>query len=167
MHEMSSRTTLNTPAPAVQPPLEVERVFVVREDDVAAHIAGLSPTKITQWYLSFSDELNLECRVRQKETEGVASALEIQWKGSAGLSRTETDPLPVSSEFAAQFNLDAHPKIEKYRYKVKGPIGETIELDFFIHPAIDRIHAEVEFTSTEDAQRYQPPAWFGQEITNS
>ena len=57
--------------------------------------------------------------------------------------------------------------IQKRRYLI--PLAEkyTIELDVFDAPYKGLYLAEVEFSSEEQALSYTPPAWFGEDVTNS
>ncbi|MFZ2180140.1 MAG: adenylate cyclase, partial [Blautia wexlerae] len=43
----------------------------------------------------------------------------------------------------------------------------TIELDVFDAPYEGLYLAEVEFSSEEQALSYNPPVWFGEDVTNS
>ena len=57
--------------------------------------------------------------------------------------------------------------IEKKRYLI--PLTEklTIELDVFEGKLAPLVLAEVEFETKEEAERFVPPAWFGEDVTFS
>ena len=57
--------------------------------------------------------------------------------------------------------------IEKKRYLI--PLTEklTIELDVFEGELAPLVLAEVEFETKEEAERFVPPAWFGEDVTFS
>ena len=57
--------------------------------------------------------------------------------------------------------------ISKTRYLIPEKDGLTIELDVFDAPYKGLYLAEVEFSSEEEALSYAPPAWFGEDVTNS
>ena len=57
--------------------------------------------------------------------------------------------------------------ISKTRYLIPEKDGLTIELDVFDAPYEGLYLAEVEFSSEEQALSYNPPAWFGEDVTNS
>ena len=53
------------------------------------------------------------------------------------------------------------------RYLIPEKDGLTIELDVFDAPYEGLYLAEVEFSSEEQALSYNPPVWFGEDVTNS
>ena len=54
--------------------------------------------------------------------------------------------------------------ITKDRWRI--PCGPyTIELDVFAPPFAPLVMAEVEFPTAAEAMAFQPPAWFGEEVT--
>ena len=57
--------------------------------------------------------------------------------------------------------------ISKTRYLIPEKDGLTIELDVFDAPYEGLYLAEVEFSSEEQALSYNPPVWFGEDVTNS
>ena len=57
--------------------------------------------------------------------------------------------------------------ISKIRYVIPEKDGLSIELDIFKAPYEGMFLAEVEFPSEEAAKAYQPPKWFGEDVTYS
>ena len=57
--------------------------------------------------------------------------------------------------------------ISKVRYVIPEKDGLSIELDVFKAPYEGLLLAEVEFPSEEAAHAYQPPSWFGEDVTYS
>ena len=56
--------------------------------------------------------------------------------------------------------------IEKIRYRIPESDGLTIELDIF-QGIFDGLKiAEIEFKDLKQANEYQPPVWFGPEVTH-
>ena len=55
--------------------------------------------------------------------------------------------------------------ISKRRYLIPIENGLKIELDVFDAPYEGLMVAEVEFESLEDAKAYDPPKWFGKDVT--
>ena len=74
----------------------------------------------------------------------------MTYKGAGLLAREEYN-LPLTEE--------------AYRHLLPKADGNTIELDVFDPPFAPLVIAEVEFGSEEDAAAFQPPAWFGEEVT--
>jgi len=84
--------------------------------------------------------------------------------------------LMVREEFELPLTLEAFehlkPKtdgifIEKTRYLIPYDNNLTIELDVFHGKLAPLVLAEVEFSSVEEADAFIPPAWFGEDVTNS
>lgn len=88
----------------------------------------------------------------------------MTYKSGDGIAREEAN-LPLTKESYEHLL----PKsdgiiITKKRYEI--PHGEvTIELDIFENELHGLIVAEVEFNSVEEAYKYVPPHWFGDEVT--
>ncbi len=136
--------------------MEIERKFLVKKEDLPENIGDYPHKKYTQAYLCTSPVL----RIRREGADYV-----VTYK-SAGLMTREEYNLPLTEE--AFFHL--LPKadgtvISKMRYFIPEKDNLTIELDFFDEPLAPLILAEVEFSSVEEANAYQPPAWFGREVT--
>lgn len=100
-----------------------------------------------------------EIRVRSE-----LGMFEITVKGSGTLTRQETPISITEDEFEELWPLTMGARIEKQRIRI--PYGElTIELDFYEN-SDGLITAEVEFPSPEAAAMFEPPSWFGREITD-
>lgn len=90
----------------------------------------------------------------------------MTYKGSGMMAREEYN-LPLNP--AAYEHLSAKADgniISKKRYLI--PLeqeGLTAEVDVFAEPFAPLIMAEVEFASREQADRFVPPEWFGEEVT--
>lgn len=90
----------------------------------------------------------------------------MTYKGSGMMAREEYN-LPLNP--AAYEHLSAKADgniISKKRYLI--PLeqeGLTAEVDVFAEPFAPLIMAEVEFASREQADRFVPPEWFGQDVT--
>ena len=88
---------------------------------------------------------------------------------SKGLLVREEDNLPLTED--AYFHLLQKADgivLQKRRYLI--PIdgtGLTIELDIFEGQYEGLMLAEVEFPSEEEANAFTPPAWFGEDVTDS
>lgn len=56
--------------------------------------------------------------------------------------------------------------IIKDRYIIPLPDGHTGELDIFHGVLEGLVFIEVEFVDQEDAQRFEPPEWFGDNVSD-
>ena len=71
--------------------------------------------------------------------------------------------MSLAAEIERKF-LVAHGPSEKRRFYV--PLdGLTAEVDVYGGPLDGLITAEVEFESVTDSEGFDPPPWFGEEIT--
>ena len=139
-------------------PVEIERKFL------AASVPGeqdLAPgRRLRQGYLA--EDGAVEVRLRRT---GDAAALSV--KAGAGLRRTEVEA-PISAEDAEA--LWAHTegrRLEKVRYEVVLDGGLVAEVDRYEGDLDGLVTVEVEFASEADAARFEPPAWFGRELTGA
>ncbi len=139
--------------------MEIERKFLLRTlppglDDAPAQV-------IVQGYLALTPE-GVEVRVRRK---GDQHFLTIKHGGS--LSRIEVElPLPAP-EFDTLWPLTAGRRLRKTRREWPGPDGLTVEIDLYEDTLAGLQVAEVEFPDEENAHRFQPPDFFGREITGA
>jgi CYTH domain-containing protein len=74
----------------------------------------------------------------------------------------EIDP----ERFARLWELSGGRTVEKTRYELPADDGLTIELDVYTGRLEGLVTAEVEFPSAEAADRFEPPTWFGKEVTD-
>ena len=140
----------------VNPPLEIERKFLVRERP--ENLETYPHRAIEQAYLCTDPVV----RVRW---DGEAYYLTYKSKGT--LAREEYN-LPLSPEAYQHLLRKADGRIlTKTRYRLPLPGGLTAELDVFSGALAPLMLVEVEFPSLEAALAFTPPAWFGREVTDS
>jgi adenylate cyclase len=134
--------------------VEVERKFLVDEPP------GLSDTPakaIEQGYLA-ADE-GAEVRLRRKGEELLLTA-----KRGSGLERGEAEVGLDREQFDSLWPLTESRRLRKTRHEL--PHGElTIELDVYAGELDGLVVAEVEFESKREAREFEPPEWFGDEVT--
>ncbi len=136
--------------------MEIERKFLVKRENVPANLADYPHKKFTQAYLCTSPVL----RIRQE-----GEAFVVTYK-SDGLMAREEYNLPLTEEaFEHLLPKTDGTIISKTRYFIPERDGLTIELDLFEGSLAPLILAEVEFPSLEEANAYEPAAWFGREVT--
>ena len=86
-------------------------------------------------------------------------------KHGAKLARTEIE-LPISpAQFEELWPLTAGRRLRKTRYDLPGPGGLVIELDVYADALAGLQTADVEFPSEAAAHAFQPPEFFGREIS--
>lgn len=133
--------------------MEIERKFLV--ETLPEGLEQYPKTHMQQAYLSTDPVV----RVRRMDEEYVLTC-----KGPGLLSREERE-MPLTAEVFGRLLAKADGTvITKDRWRI--PCGPyTIELDVFEPPFAPLVMAEVEFPTEEAAMAFQPPAWFGREVT--
>lgn len=134
--------------------IEIERRFLVV--DLPADLP--EPTLVEQAYLTTSP---VSVRVRRTGDRRI-----LTLKTGSGLSRTEIERDLDPSEFDALWEVATELRIEKRRHRVPLDGGHVAELDLFDGWLADRRLVEVEFDSVEAAAAFDPPPWFGREVTS-
>jgi adenylate cyclase len=134
---------------------EIERKFLV-SGDFRPFVT--KSTRITQGYLSSVPERTVRVRVK-----GDKGYITIKGIGSdSGASRFEWEKEIPVSEVQELLKICEPGVIDKTRYLV--PAGNHIfEVDEFYGENEGLTVAEVELTSEDD--RFEKPAWLGQEVT--
>jgi CYTH domain-containing protein len=134
--------------------VEVERKFLVPDPP---DLGGTESDEIEQGYLAIGSEG--EVRLRRKGEKLVLTA-----KRGAGISRDEAEVDLDAEAFDRLWPLTEGRRLHKRRHVI--PHGElTIELDVYEGDLEGLVVAEVEFPSEDDANRFEPPAWLGDDVT--
>ncbi len=135
--------------------IEIERKFLIKT------LPDLSQAKkkyIHQGYITHSDD-SVEVRLRQKEDHFFVTV-----KSGSGLIRREHEISVDQQQFETLWPETQGRRIEKHRWT--GQIyAQTFELDIFMGELKPLMLVEVEFSSTEEADNFQPADWFGREVT--
>lgn len=134
--------------------MEIERKYLLKElPDLKAYPCH----KIEQAYLC----TNPVVRVRRQD-----ESYYMTYKGGGMMAREEYN-LALNREAYEHLKKKADGNvISKTRYLI--PLeteGLTAEIDVFEAPFAPLIMAEVEFETKEQAERFVPPNWFGEDVT--
>lgn len=148
--------------------MEIERKFLIREQDLPANYQTYPSRQLEQGYISTSPSV----RIRRDENRYIFTC-----KGGGHLKREEFE-LPLTKEEFDHLKTKVEGNwIKKRRYflpvhpdgtveKEPSATAElTIELDIFDEPFAPLIYAEVEFPTEEAANAFTPPSWFGKDVT--
>jgi CYTH domain-containing protein/CHAD domain-containing protein len=101
-------------------------------------------------------------RVRDAGPEGCTLTAK---GGSSGTARTEIEVPIDRAQFDAAWALTEGARVAKTRHRI--PAGpHVIELDVFGGDHAGLVVAEVEFDSTEALDAFEPPSWFGLEVSD-
>ena len=133
--------------------MEIERKFLVLR--LPEHLNAYPKRHIEQAYLSADPVV----RIRRLDDSYILTC-----KGEGLLVREERE-MPLSAAAYRRLLPKAEGTvIEKDRYRI--PCGPyTIELDVFGGALAPLVLAEVEFPTEGEAAAFQPPDWFGTEVT--
>ena len=133
--------------------MEIERKYLIQRlpEGYQSH----PKQRIEQAYLCVSPVV----RIRRSNDDYY-----LTYKGTGLLVREEANlPLTAESYHHLLEKVDGNV-IAKDRYCIDYGTY-TIELDVFDPPFAPLVVAEVEFETEEEAMRFQPPEWFGEEVT--
>lgn len=133
--------------------MEIERKFLILR--LPEHLDDYPKQRIEQAYLSTDPVV----RIRRLD-----DAYILTCKGEGLLTREERE-MPLSAAAYRRLLPKAEGTvIEKDRYRI--PCGPyIIELDVFGGALAPLVLAEVEFPTEGEAAAFQPPDWFGTEVT--
>ncbi len=136
-------------------PVEIERAFVA---DGMPDPALLGPgVALRQGYVASEGEVEVRLRIRERDAV-------LTVKAGRGLVRTEVE-LPLSIDDAeALWRHTEGRRLAKHRHRV--PVGDHVaEVDVYDDALAGLCRIEVEFAAPEEATAFEPPAWFGREVT--
>jgi adenylate cyclase len=138
--------------------IEIERKFVLRaipgEDILGKGVA------LRQGYIAEEAQVSVRIRIAPN-----ISLLTV--KAGVGLTRTEVEVAISAQQAEALWPHTADRRIVKTRYRV--PLSEPGKLVAEVDVYSDRLDGlctvEVEFPSEQHAAAFDPPDWFGVEVT--
>ncbi len=146
---------------------EIERKFLVSElpDDLESH-----PSEpIEQGYIVVEGSAEVRIRRRGRPAgagEGRSDARDrLTIKSGSGGVRVEEEFEIDDRRSASLWPLSEGRRVSKTRYRLPGEDGLTIELDIYAGDLSGLLTAEVEFSSEAASREFDPPDWFGRELT--
>ena len=143
---------------------EIERKFLLKGKLSDYNFEYTSIERIEQCYVMLED--NKELRVRMIRFMNSGQFDEVRYvmtaKAGEGLIRTEVEVEISKKEYVALKRYSNDRNIAKKRYTTK----DHLMIDVFEDKNIPSI-VEVEFPNEDDANKFTPPDWFGEEVTNN
>ena len=137
---------------------EIERKFLVPEPP--PELRRWPSTRIEQGYLAVGAD-GTEVRVRRRDGKATLTV-----KGGRGRSRAEEEIDIDVERFERLWPLTDGRRLEKARYVIPGAGGLELEVDVYAGALAGLTVAEVEFAGEEEASAFEPPDWFGREVTD-
>lgn len=135
---------------------EIERVFKVRQ--LPKNLEQYPSESIVQGYLAV-DVTGAEVRLRK-----IGERYFETYKAAGRLQRRELEIELSHDQFHTLWPGTEGQRIEKIRYQINEG-GQKIELNVFRGGLEGLVLAEVEFPSPEKSAEFEPPHWFGEEVT--
>ena len=137
--------------------IEIERKFLVRELPEA--FSSFPSVEILQGYLAI-DPSGAEVRLRKAGDEYCLTA-----KRRCPDGREEHNVSLSREDWERLWPMTSGRRLSKVRFDL--PYGRfTIEVDVFGQSNEGLVIAEVEFPDVETERGFQPPPWFGEEVTD-
>jgi adenylate cyclase len=140
-------------------PAEIERRFLVGDSATAAERADRSE-RVEQGYVAIDPD-GTQVRVRRLGNDTLLTV-----KRGAGRERFEAELEIDESDFQDLWPLTEGRRIAKRRHYGDAGGGAEFEADVFDGPLRGLAMVEVEFGSVDESERFQPPDWFGREVTD-
>jgi len=135
---------------------EIERKFLV--PDIPRPDPAGAGGRLRQGYLAVDGPVEVRLRL----DDGGAR---LTVKAGAGLHRSEVE-VPLGEADAAQlWPLTEGRRVEKVRHLVALDAGQVAEVDVYEGDLDGLCTVEVEFPTTDAADAFVPPTWFGAELT--
>lgn len=143
---------------AAAPPqgFEIERKFLVRD---LPDLTGTEALRVRQGYLTALTD-STELRLRQ-----MGNRYYLTQKGGAGRVRQEREVEITKMQFAPFWPATEGRRVEKTRWQGRLAEGHGFELDLFEGNLKGLRLVEVEFPNEAAAEAFDPPTWFGGEVT--
>lgn len=135
---------------------EIERKYLVHTPP--ENLDQYPKEEIVQGYIVIAPD-GTEVRLRRK---GIKFYLTV--KGGGTEVRPETEIKITEEQFNILWPTTAGKRIEKTRYKIPHK-NKNIELDIYHGNLRGLITAEVEFANEDESKQFEPPQWFGEEVT--
>ena len=134
--------------------IEIERKFLTLE--VPLDLAQFPSSQITQSYISFSPTI----RIRQSD-----DVFYLTVKGKGHMSRVEFELEISHTEYERLRAKVEGNEVRKRRFFVPLDSGFTAEVDIYEGELLGLMTTEVEFSSLQLAEAFEPPLWFGEDVT--
>ncbi len=135
---------------------EIERKFLIKR--LPLEILHARHFRIAQGYLA-NEPGGRHVRLRKR-----ASTAFLTFKVDRGSAREEREIMLSAKQFATLWPATAGRRLHKIRYEVRWK-NFTIEIDIYQGRNKGLVVAEVEFPSQVSCRRFNPPPWFGREVT--
>lgn len=135
---------------------EIERKFLVGEPPPAADRGAGEHYR--QGYVAEDGDVAVRVRI-------TPSSAVLTVKAGRGVTRTEVEKPLTAEEAEALWQHTDGRRLTKVRHKI-AVAGGVAELDVYEGALAGLLTVEVEFETEDAARSFEPPAWFGREVTD-
>lgn len=135
---------------------EIERKFLIKK--IPSNLDSYVHFDIEQGYLCIDPVI----RVRRKDSDYI-----LTYKSRGFMVREEYEHPLTKNGYEHLIRKADGNVISKTRYIIPDSSGLTIELDIFKKTFDGIVIAEIEFTSSDEAENFNPPDWFGDDVTRN
>ncbi len=135
---------------------EIERKFLIKK--IPDDLESFTHFDIEQGYLCIDPVI----RVRKKDSDYI-----LTYKSRGFMIREEYEHPLTKNGYEHLIQKADGNVISKTRYIIPGPSGLTVELDIFKKIFDGIVLAEIEFASPSEAENFNPPDWFGDDVTRN
>lgn len=140
--------------------MEIERKYLIAS--IPEDLNDYPHVEIEQGYLCTSPTL----RIRRMGDAYILTVKERRQEATTAIVNREEEFLLSQQSFLSLRDKCEGRLVCKTRYRVPLGDGHVAEVDIF-HGSHEGLRiVEVEFASTEEADRFVPPAWFGDEVSD-
>ena len=134
---------------------EIERKFLLRELPATLRLARGETIK--QGYLALDGDTEVRLRTGSKPPK-------LTIKSGRGQVRTEVELTVEGADASALWELTEGRRLEKVRRRMR--VGDVeAEVDEYGDALAGLVVVEVEFDDEQAARAFEPPSWFGREVT--
>jgi adenylate cyclase len=135
---------------------EIERKFLIKR----------LPDKLHRWrhYPIAQGYLAIEPAGRQVRLRKQGNTASLTFKIDRGGAREEREIKLTAKQFAALWPATAGRRLRKLRYEIPWN-DRLIEIDIYRGTLSGLVVAEVEFPNRVTCREFEPPPWFGREVT--
>jgi adenylate cyclase len=137
---------------------EIERKFLAK--DLPPALRRARRFKILQGYLATErDGRHVRLRLKGKNAS-------LTFKTGGSNVREEREIKLSAKQFAALWPATKGRRLQKVRYEIPWK-SLTIEIDIYGGTHRGLVVAEVEFPNQAARKKFEPPSWFGREVTGN
>jgi len=135
---------------------EIEKKYLVNK--IPFDLENFQRKEIIQSYISTDPII----RLRKIDDNYVLTV-----KGDGHIKRQEFELMLTKEQYISLILKTENLTIKKTRYFIQLSNNLVAELDIYHDNLKDLVTVEVEFSSMEDANKFSPPHWFGDDVSQN